>query len=128
MRGEDTVARRDRTHDVLVGMTAVRGVRSALFATADGRPVAAVGVEGDAGAQAAIVAASRGLGERLADLTGDGRLEEVVVRSGGGYVAIYAVGAAGVLTVLTDRGVNLALVHLKARELIEQLDPTTRCA
>jgi predicted regulator of Ras-like GTPase activity (Roadblock/LC7/MglB family) len=112
----------DRTaQQVLLDLTQLRGVRSALLATSDGRPVAGVGVEGDQGSPAAFIAASRGLGERLADLTGAGELLEIVVRSTSGYVAVYAIGARGVLTVLTDSAANLAMVHLKARELNEEL-------
>lgn len=92
------------------------GVRGALVASVDGRPAAAVLPEHDAGSTAAIVAASLGLGSRLADLAGDGSLQEIVVRSGSGYVVIYAVGERGVLTVLASASVNLALLHLRARD------------
>lgn len=95
---------------------ALPGVRGALVASVDGRPVAAVLPEHDASSTAAIVAASLGLGTRLADLAGEGSLQEIVVRSGSGYVVIYAVGDRGVLTVLTTAAVNLALLHLKARD------------
>lgn len=93
----------------------VPGLRGALVATVDGRPVASLLRDRDAGATAAIVAASLGLGSRLADLTGEERLEEIVVRSASGYVVVYAVGERGVLTVLTSAGANLALLHLEAR-------------
>lgn len=92
------------------------GVRGALVASVDGRPVAAVLPEHDAASTAAIVAASLGLGTRLADLAGDGSLQEIVVRSGSGYVVIYAVAERGVLTVLTSASANLALLHLRARD------------
>jgi hypothetical protein len=92
------------------------GVRGALVASVDGRPVAAVLPDHEPASTAAIVAASLGLGERLADLAGDGSLQEIVVRSGSGYVVIYAVAERGVLTVLTTAAVNLALLHLRARD------------
>ena len=92
------------------------GVRGALVASVDGRPVAAVLPQHEASSTAAIVAASLGLGSRLADLAGEGALQEIVVRSGSGYVVIYAVGERGVLTVLTTASVNLALLHLRARD------------
>lgn len=92
------------------------GVRGALVATVDGRPVAAVLPQHEASSTAAIVAASLGLGSRLADLTGEGPLQEIVVRSGSGYVVIYAVAERGVLTVLTSASANLALLHLRARD------------
>ncbi|QXC59684.1 roadblock/LC7 domain-containing protein [Aquihabitans sp. G128] len=109
----------------------VTGVRGALVASVDGRPVASVLPSHDPGSTAAIVAASLGLGARLADLAGEGRLQEIVVRSASGYVVIYAVGERGVLTVLTNAAANLALLHLEARQvctdlatLVEPLDRT----
>lgn len=99
----------------------VTGLRGALVASVDGRPVAAVLPHHDPGSTAAIVAASLGLGSRLADLSGDGRLQEIVVRSGSGYVVIYSVGERGVLTVLTSAGANLALLHLRARQACTDL-------
>lgn len=92
------------------------GVRGALVASVDGRPVASVLPQHDPSSTAAIVAASLGLGSRLADLAGDGSLQEIVVRSGSGYVVIYAVAERGVLTVLTSASANLALLHLRARD------------
>jgi predicted regulator of Ras-like GTPase activity (Roadblock/LC7/MglB family) len=103
------------------------GVRGALVASVDGRPVAAVLPSHDPSSTAAIVAASLGLGGRLADLAGDGSLQEIVVRSGSGYVVIYAVADRGVLTVLTASSVNLALLHLRARDARSELiEPVRR--
>lgn len=99
----------------------VGGVRGALVASVDGRPFAAVLPEHDEDATAAIVAASLGLGRRLADLSGEGEMQEIVVRSQSGYVVIYAVGTRGVLTVLTTRSANLALLHLTARDVATAL-------
>ena len=104
----------------------VGGVRGAVLASLDGRPLGAVLHGSDAGAAAAIVASSRGLGERLAELTGDGDLEEIVVRSTTGYVVLYTAGPAAVLTVLTDSSANLALLNLKAREVAAALGDAMR--
>lgn len=97
--------------------TTVPGVRGALVASVDGRPYAAYLPDHDEESTAAIVAASLGLGHRLADLTGEGDVSEIVVRSSSGYVVIYAVGERGVLTVLTTPAANLALLHLTARDV-----------
>lgn len=102
-------------------VASTKGVRGALLATVDGHPVAAVLPEHPIGSTAAIIASSRGLGERLADLSGEGRLEEIVVRSSAGYVVIYAAGARGVLTVLTVSAANLAMLHLRARDVAADL-------
>lgn len=106
-------------------VTTVRGVRGALLASVDGRPLAASLSEHDVGSTAAIIASSRGLGERLADLVGSGTMQEIVVRSSTGYVVIYAAGERGVLTVLTDSSVNLAMLHLRARDLTKDLARVT---
>jgi len=107
---------------VLAGLLEqVSGVRGALVASVDGRPVAAILPDHDPGSTAAIVAASLGLGARLADLAGEGRLQEIVVRSGSGYVVIYAVGERGVLVVLTNASANLARLHLEARQACADL-------
>lgn len=105
-------------HDALARLrTTVPGVRGALVASVDGRPYASYLPDHDEESTAAIVAASLGLGHRLADLTGEGDVSEIVVRSGSGYVVIYAVGERGVLTVLTTPAANLALLHLTARDV-----------
>src|SRR5689334_20528083 len=102
-------------------VASMRGLRGALLATVDGRPVASVLRDHPAGSTAAIIASSRGLGERLAELSGEGRLEEIVVRSTAGYVVIYSAGDRGVLTVLTVSAANLAMLHLRAREIAAEL-------
>lgn len=102
-------------------VTGTRGVRAALLASVDGRPVVSYLPDHDEASTAAIVASSKGLGERLSDLTGAGQLQEIVVRSTSGYTVIYSVGARGVLTVLTDSAANLAMLHIKARDLAGHL-------
>jgi uncharacterized protein len=104
----------------------VAGIRGVLLASVDGHPIAAVLPSHDERSTAAIVAASLGLGSRLADLSGEGALEEIVVRSASGYVVVYAVGTLGVLTVLTVQSANLALLHLRARDTIPVLDDVLR--
>lgn len=98
----------------------VRGVRGALVATNDGHSVGSSAIDNDA-ATAAIVASSRGLGERLAELCGGEPLQEIVVRSASGYAVVYSAGSNGALTVLTDASANLALLHLRAREVTSEL-------
>jgi predicted regulator of Ras-like GTPase activity (Roadblock/LC7/MglB family) len=108
----------------------VPGVRGVLLATADGLPLAHTfgpdggQLEGTSTSTAAMVAATLGLGQRLAELVGTGRLQEATVRSTSGYVIVYAVGDVAVLTVLTHPGANVARVHLVAREIVKELDAT----
>lgn len=112
----------DVAHGVLAALLyEVADLRGALVASPDGRALASILPDRDPGSTAAIVAASLGLGSRLADLTGEGRLQEIVVRSASGYVVVYAVEDRGVLTVLTAASANLALVHLRARQACREL-------
>lgn len=120
-------------HSPLVGLLRelcreVPGVRGAWLATVDGLPLAHSFIDADGEARvepftsaAAMVAATLGLGQRLAELAGDGRMQEATVRSTSGYVVLYAVGDLAVLTVLTHPGVNVARVHLTARDLLDEL-------
>ncbi len=99
----------------------VPNIDGALLASPDGHPLASALANHDPRSTAAIIASSRGLGDRLAELAGTGQLEEIVVRSTSGYVVIYSSADGGALTVLGRPSVNLALLHLKAREVIGSL-------
>lgn len=99
----------------------VRGVRGVLVATNDGHAVTSEGID-DKDSAAAIVASAGGIGQRLSELCGDGALNEIVVRSPTGYAVVYAVGAHAAMTVITDTTTNLALLHLRARDLITDLE------
>jgi predicted regulator of Ras-like GTPase activity (Roadblock/LC7/MglB family) len=115
----NAAARRAVHADLVSLTTSVAHVTGAVLASVDGLVVAAALSDADADpdATAAIVASSKGLGDRLAELAGaDGTLQEIVVRSSSGYVVIYTTGDHGVLTVLTRPEVNLALLHHHARE------------
>jgi uncharacterized protein len=101
---------------------AVPGVRGVLLASTDGYPIAEQLPDHSAAATAAIVASTCKLGERLADLTGDGGMREIVVRGADGYVVVYTIGDLGVLTVLTQPSANLARLHLQARDLLSHLE------
>lgn len=109
---------------ILIGLvTSMPNVRGALLASLDGYPRAHHLPDRDPASTAAIVASSCGLGERLADLTGDGAMKEILVHSEDGYVVIYRVGDTGVLTVLTSPAVNLAMLKLRVRDVIPRLAP-----
>lgn len=102
-------------------VASVAHLRGALVASLDGYPIADHLTDRDPSSTAAIVASSCGLGERLAELTGEGAMKEIVVQSEDGYVIIYRIGDDGVLTILTSPAANLAMVKLKARDTIETL-------
>ena len=97
------------------------GAYSALLCGNDGRVIAHVGAQPMVEAMAAITASSTQLGHRLAEVLGPADLEELTVRSGDGYVIMYAVGPHCVLTVLAGPEANLALTNLVVREMVPQL-------
>lgn len=103
--------------------TAVPHVKGALLASPDGRALAWILTDQEPRSTAAIVASSRGLGQRLAELAGTSDLDEIVVRSSAGYVVIYSLGAQGAVTVLAEPSVNLAMLHLRARDTVKELGP-----
>jgi len=71
---------------------------------------------------AALAATSLALAQRLASEAGRGTLREAVTRSSGGYVAIYAVGAAAVLVLIGDEGLDLARLHRESRAAVENIE------
>lgn len=108
--------------DALVALAgSMPHIRGALLASLDGYPIAHHLPALDPKSTAAIVASSCGLGQRLAELTGDGSMREIVVNSDDGFVVIHRVGDRGVLTILTSPSVNLAMLKLKSRDTIAEL-------
>jgi predicted regulator of Ras-like GTPase activity (Roadblock/LC7/MglB family) len=101
--------------------TDVAGIRGALVASVDGYALAHHLPHHDPSSTAAIVASSCALGAKLAELAGEGDLKEVVVHGAGGYVVIYQLEADTILSVLTAPSVNLAMLHLRARDLVVDL-------
>jgi hypothetical protein len=45
-----------------------------------------------------------------------------VTRSSGGYVAIYAIGAAAVLVLLGDEGLDVARLHRESRAAVDAIE------
>ncbi|MFE9171468.1 roadblock/LC7 domain-containing protein [Streptomyces kebangsaanensis] len=87
----------------------------ALAASVDGLVLAhdTPGVEPES--VAALTAAALGVAVRMADVTGQGDLRELLVRGVHGYVATYAAGSAAVLTLLAQDRVNVGRLHLEGR-------------
>ncbi len=101
-------------------------VTGALLASLDGRPIVSDLAQHQGENQvAAIVASSFGLGQRMVELLGPSRVDEIVVRSESGLVIVYAAGNEGALVVLTRPSVNLGLLHLRARDVASLLKGAT---
>jgi hypothetical protein len=71
---------------------------------------------------AALTSAALSLAQRLAREAGQGTLREAVTRSGGGYVAIYAIGTSAVLVLLGDEGLDITRLHRESRSVVENLE------
>jgi predicted regulator of Ras-like GTPase activity (Roadblock/LC7/MglB family) len=87
----------------------------ALAASIDGMVLARDAVDAEAESVAALTAAALGVGQRLADTTGQGGFKELLVRGENGYVATYAAGGSAVLTLLAEPRINVGRLHLEAR-------------
>ncbi|MEO5874058.1 MAG: roadblock/LC7 domain-containing protein [Streptosporangiaceae bacterium] len=108
------------TEQVLHELHTLRGrvpfVTGCLVATSDGFLIACdlpPGLEPDG--MAALTATELSLSDRVARTVHEGDLEEVVIRSIGGHVAIYAAGPHAALAVLAGPEVSLGRLHLEAR-------------
>ncbi|GAA2517896.1 roadblock/LC7 domain-containing protein [Winogradskya humida] len=92
-----------------------------VLATTDGMVVAhdAHGIEPDS--IAALAAAHLALARRFAHAVNHGDLRESVVECDGGYITSYTAGPNALLTLVTTRNANLAMVHLEARRAVRRL-------
>ncbi|SCD35205.1 hypothetical protein GA0115240_10382 [Streptomyces sp. DvalAA-14] len=103
---------RDELGRLRARMPDVTGV---LAATVDGLVVAedAPAIEPDG--FAALTAAALGVALRLTEAAGQRTFREQLIRTGTGYLAVYAAGEQFVLTVLAGPRVNVGRLHLEAR-------------
>lgn len=102
--------------------TKLTGITGLLLAGTDGRTIAHAIEPSSAASTAAVAASSLQLARRLADLLGDGELEEITVRSADGYVILNSVGDRWVLAATTVRSANIARIHLAFRDLCPNLE------
>jgi predicted regulator of Ras-like GTPase activity (Roadblock/LC7/MglB family) len=70
---------------------------------------------------AALTSTLVGLAAYAVDVTGTGTMTEAVARGNHGYLAAYAVGDAAALAVVGDADLNVAMLHLKTRPVVERL-------
>ena len=98
---------------------AVPEITGCLVASTDGLLIAddanTVVVEG----VAALSAACLGVSQRIADSAGHDDFQEVLIRSSGGYVAMYMAGHGAVLVLLASAEANVARLHHEARRATE---------
>jgi len=99
----------------------VPGVRGSITATSDGLLVA----EDLAGLEptqiAALVATMHAVAARASLSTQCGQVTEVITRGSEGYLAVYAAGSAAIVGVLGVSDMNLGMLNLKARKVIDRI-------
>ena len=100
---------------------AVPEITGVMVASTDGLSLASNLPEAEAARTAAMAATALGLGKRIAQTSGLGGLEEVVVRGQSGYLVVYSAGERGVLAVAAPMGANLGLIHLEARGAAQRI-------
>lgn len=69
----------------------------------------------------AMSAAMLSLGERISGELGRGKLDQVYIRGGNGYVILNSVGEEAVLTALARKGAKLGMIFLEMRRATEDL-------
>jgi predicted regulator of Ras-like GTPase activity (Roadblock/LC7/MglB family) len=100
---------------------AVPEITGCLVASTDGLLIAddahaaAATAMGSVEGVAALSAACLGVSQRIADSAGHDDFQEVLIRSTGGYVAMYMAGHGAVLVLLAGADANVARLHHEAR-------------
>jgi uncharacterized protein len=100
----------------------VTGITGTAVASRDGLIIKADVDEVSPDNLAALAAASLGVAQRMASEAGQGVLREAVIRSSGGYVAIYAVGGTAVLLLTGDEGLDVGRLHRESRTSVDNIE------
>jgi predicted regulator of Ras-like GTPase activity (Roadblock/LC7/MglB family) len=70
---------------------------------------------------AALAAGAHGISRTCGGALGQGAFHEVTIRNHDGYLVVYAVGELALLSVVGERGLNVARLHLEARPVTARL-------
>jgi uncharacterized protein len=92
-----------------------------VLATLDGMVLAHDAHDIEPDGIAALAAAHLALAARFAHAVNQGELRESVVECARGYITTYTAGPHALLTVVTARDANLAMVHHEARRCVRKL-------
>jgi predicted regulator of Ras-like GTPase activity (Roadblock/LC7/MglB family) len=101
--------------------SSVSGVEGCVVATSDGLLVAHVLPEQEQSQVAALISTLTAVARQAVLITGRGALFEAAIRGTTGYLAVYAVGDAAVLAILGKPDLNIALLQLRTRPVVERL-------
>jgi uncharacterized protein len=117
----DTAVADQVTEELRLIRQNVPGVRGSITATRDGL-LLAHDMHGLEPTQiAALVAATHAVAVRASLSTECGQLKEVITRGTDGYLAVYAAGPAAIVAVLGMSELNVAMLNLKGRPIIERI-------
>jgi hypothetical protein len=117
----DTAVADQVTEELRLIRQNVPGVRGSITATRDGL-LLAHDMHGLEPTQiAALVAATHAVAVRASLSTECGQLKEVITRGTDGYLAVYAAGPAAIVAILGTSELNVAMLNLKGRPIIERI-------
>jgi uncharacterized protein len=101
---------------------AVTGVQGCVVAGVDGLLILHDAIAGGEPHDiAALAAGAHGISRTCGGALHQGGFHECTIRNQKGYLAIYAVGELALLAVVGDDGLNIARLHLEARQLTARL-------
>ena len=104
----------------------IPGVRGSLVVTSDGLLITHDCPDDDGTEQTGALSSTLlALARHAADLTARGALLDAAVRGADGYFVVYAVGDTAVLAVIGDADLNLAMLHIKTRPVVQRLGALT---
>jgi predicted regulator of Ras-like GTPase activity (Roadblock/LC7/MglB family) len=95
-------------------------ITASMVASSDGLAIAHNITSGDPARMAAMVATALGLGKRICDSFGGGSFHETSIAGENVQVYVYAAGK-GVLAVIAQKGANVGLIHLEARDAAKRV-------
>ncbi|MFI9455862.1 roadblock/LC7 domain-containing protein [Amycolatopsis sp. NPDC052450] len=100
----------------------VAGVTDTVIAAVDGIPIIAdAAATIDPGKISALAAADLGIARQAAEITGKGTLNQTVVFSSDGYMAVYAIDRMALMVVMGDKDLNVGRLLFECRPVIERI-------
>jgi predicted regulator of Ras-like GTPase activity (Roadblock/LC7/MglB family) len=99
----------------------VPGVRGSVTATSDGLLLAQDLPGLEPTQVAALVATMHAVAARASLSTQCGQVREVITRGADGYLAVYAAGSVAIVGVLGLSDMNIAMLNLQARKMIDRI-------
>jgi predicted regulator of Ras-like GTPase activity (Roadblock/LC7/MglB family) len=107
--------------------TGIPGVHGSLVVTSDGLLITHDCLDDEGTEQTGALSSTLlALARHAVDLNACGSLIDAAVRGSDGYFVVYAIGEAAVLAVHGDADLNLAMLHIKTRPVVQRLTAMTQ--